>query len=264
MAVPEATLATLAPLALATCRVAGVATFAPVVAASAVPVRVRVGIAFVIAAAALPAIGASGLPAAAVSEPWRLLPAALVEFALGAVIGVLAMLPVAAFRTAGALAGMQAGLGFGQLYDAASGEEEGGDALEQLLALLGAACFVWAGGLDAVALSALRSFDYVSLGAWRPGTGVVGIVMGAALAASELAFRVALPVTAVLVAEAMVSGFVARSVPGVAPLAFGFPVRFAVALLALLAGAAAMQSAMNGAVAGLLDAVHAAATGGAR
>jgi hypothetical protein len=119
----------------------------------------RVAIAAVIAAAALPAIGASGLPAAALEEPWRLLPAAVVEFALGSVIGVLAMLPVAAFRTAGALAGMQAGLGFGQLYDASTGEEDGGDALEQLLALLGAACFVWAGGLDAVALSALRSAE---------------------------------------------------------------------------------------------------------
>jgi flagellar biosynthesis protein FliR len=61
----------------------------------------------------------------------------------------------------------------------------------------------------------------------------------------------------------MVSGFIARSVPGVSPLAFGFPVRFAVALLALLAGAAAMQSAMNGAVADMLDSMHAVMKGGA-
>ena len=257
------TLATLAPLALATCRVMGVATFAPVVAAAAVPVRIRLAIAAVIAVAALPAIGASGLPAAAIAEPWRLLPAAALEFALGAVIGVIAMLPVAAFRTAGSLAGMHAGLGFGQLYDGGSGEEDGGDAFEQLFAVLGAACFVWAGGLDAVALSTLRSFDYVALGAWSPNAGVVGTVMGAAVAASELAFRVALPVTAVLVAEAIVSGFVARSVPGIAPLAFGFPVRFAVAILALLAGAVAMQSAMHGAVAGMLDSMHSVVTGGA-
>jgi hypothetical protein len=40
-------------------------------------------------------------------------------------------------------------------------------------------------------------------------------------------------------------------------------VRFAVALLALLAGAAAMQSAMNGAVADMLDSMHAAMKGGA-
>jgi hypothetical protein len=40
-------------------------------------------------------------------------------------------------------------------------------------------------------------------------------------------------------------------------------VRFAVALLALLAGAAAMQSAMNGAVADMLDSMHAVMKGGA-
>lgn len=254
--------AQLIPLALASVRVAGVAAFAPAFAGGAIPVRLRVGIAVVLAAAALPAVPAAALPSAALAEPWRLVPAAAVELALGAAIGVLAMLPVAAFRTAGALCGMQAGFGFGSLYDATSGQEDGGDAAEQLLAAFGLAAFVWAGGLDAVALSALRSFDYVGLGAWRPGSGLVGVASGAALAAAELSLRVALPVTAVLVAEALVCGFIARSVPGVAPHALGFGVRVAVALLALLAGVAAMQSAMDGAVSGLLDSVHAAAAGG--
>ena len=247
-------------LCLATCRVAGVAAFAPVVAGSGVPVRVRVAIAFVLAAAAVPAIAGSGVPAAAVAEPWRLVPAAAMEFALGAMIGVVSMLPVAAFGAAGTLVGMQAGTGFGQIYDGSA--EHAGDAFAQLVGILGAACFVWAGGIDAVALSAIRSFDYVGIGAWTPGLGIVGVFTGALLASSELAFRVALPVTTVLVAESIVSGLVARSVPGMGPLAFGFPVRFAVSLLALAAGAAAMQSAMTGAVAGMLDAVHALAKGG--
>lgn len=252
----------LVPLALAAVRVAGVATFAPAFAGGAVPVRVRLAVAVVLAAAALPAIPAASLPAASLAEPWRLVPAAAVEFAIGSAIGVLAMLPVAAFRTAGALCGMQAGFGFGQLYDASTGQEDGGDGLEQLLALLGLAAFVWAGGLDAVALSALRSFDYVALGAWRPDGGIGGVAAGAAVAAGELSLRVALPVTTVLLAESLVSGFVARSVPGVAPHSFGFGVRVAVALLALLAGVAAMQSAMDGAVSGLLDSVHSAVAGG--
>ena len=255
--------AVLAALGLAACRVAGVATFAPVVAAASVPVRVRVGISAVLAVAALPSIAGAGIPEAAVAEPWRLLPAAAIEFALGAVIGVLAMLPVAAFRTAGTLAGAQAGIGFGQWCDSGSDPAEGeGDPIGQLLGLLGAACFVWAGGLDAVALSALRSFDYVALGAWMPDRGLLGTVGGALLASSELAFRVALPVTAVLVAESLVSGLVARAVPGFGPLSFGFPLRVAIALLALLAGAAAMQSAMNGAIGGMLDSMHAIVAGG--
>lgn len=249
------------PVALAACRVAGVAAFAPVLASAAVPRRIKAAFAVALAVAAIPAIGSAALPAAALAEPWRLVPAAAIEFALGAVIGFLAMLPVAAFRTAGSLAGVQMGLGFGQLYDPSTGAEDGGDAVEQLLALTGIVLFVWAGGLDAVALATLRSFDYVSLGAWAPGTGLVAIVTGALLAASELSLRVAMPVTSVLVAEALVSGFLSRTVPGLGPVVFGFPVRVGVGLLALAAGAAAMQSAMHGAVGSLLESVHAALKG---
>ncbi|MFO0963418.1 MAG: flagellar biosynthetic protein FliR [Phycisphaerales bacterium] len=254
--------ASLAPLGLAACRVAGMATFAPALAAATVPVRLRVALAVALAVVALPVAVQSPLPEAALAEPWRLAPAALLEFALGGVIGFLAMLPVAAFRTAGSLAGVQMGLGFGALYDPSTGGEEAGDPLEQLLALAGIALFVAVGGLDAVALATLRSFDYVTLGAWSPGSGLVSTVAGALLAASELSLRVAMPVTAVLVAEALVSGFLARTVPGLGPVVLGFPVRVAVGLLALAAGAAAMHSAMQGAVGALLDRIHAAVAGG--
>jgi flagellar biosynthetic protein FliR len=190
-----------------------------------------------------------------------MLPAAALEFAFGAALGVVALLPVAAFRAAGALAGVQMGLGFGGVYDADAGDAEG-DAASQLLAAAGVALFAWCGGLDAVALAAMRTFEHAPIGAWS-AEGAVPAVTGAALAASELAFRVALPVTALLVAEALVGGFVARSVPGMSPLAFGFPVRVLVGLAGLVAGAAAMQSSMQGAVASMLDRMRMVAGGSA-
>jgi flagellar biosynthesis protein FliR len=171
---------------------------------------------------------------------------------------------VAAFRAAGSLAGVQMGLGFGAAVgDGASDAMDGDDAVGQVLGLAGAAMFVWAGGLDAVALASVRSFDYVGLGLWRPGEGTIAVATGAACAACDLSLRVAMPVTVVLVVESLVSGLVARSVPGISPIAFGFPVRAAVGLLALATGAWAMQSSMDGAVAGMLDSMHALA-GGAR
>ncbi|MFM9144381.1 MAG: flagellar biosynthetic protein FliR [Phycisphaerales bacterium] len=176
----------------------------------------------------------------------------------------IAMLPVAAFRAAGSLAGVQMGLGFGAaVSEGASDAMDGDDAVGQVLGLAGAAMFVWAGGLDAVALASVRSFDYVGLGLWRPGEGTLAVATGAACAACELSLRVAMPVTVVLVVDSLVSGLVARSVPGISPIAFGFPVRAAVGLFALATGAWAMQSSMDGAVAGMLDAMHSVA-GGAR
>ncbi|MFM8697402.1 MAG: flagellar biosynthetic protein FliR, partial [Phycisphaerales bacterium] len=103
----------LVPLGLAACRVAGVAAFAPAFASTALSARMRAAIALALAAAALPTVAASGLPQASLDEPWRLVPAAVVEFAVGAAIGTIAMLPVAAFRAAGSLAGVQMGLGCG-------------------------------------------------------------------------------------------------------------------------------------------------------
>lgn len=254
----------LVPLGLAACRLAGVAAFAPAFASAALSARMRAAIAIALAAAALPTVAASGLPQASIDEPWRLVPAAAVEFAVGAAIGTIAMLPVAAFRAAGSLAGVQMGLGFGAAVSEGAPEAmDGDDAVGQVLGLAGAATFVWAGGLDAVALASVRSFDYVGLGLWRPGDGVIAVATGAACAACELSLRVAMPVTVVLVVESLVSGLVARSVPGISPIAFGFPVRAAVGLLALATGAWALQSSMDGAVAGMLDAMH-AVVGGAR
>ncbi|NBP52579.1 MAG: type III secretion protein, partial [Actinobacteria bacterium] len=117
----------LVPLGLAACRVAGVAAFAPAFASAALSARMRAAMAVAIAVAALPAVAASGLPQAALDEPWRLLPAAVVEFAVGAAIGTVAMLPVAAFRAAGSLAGMQMGLGFGASVSGGAVDELDGD-----------------------------------------------------------------------------------------------------------------------------------------
>ena len=67
---------TLAGPALGCVRVAGLATFAPMLAAGVLPVRLRVAVAAVIAIAAMPAAGTAALPASALAEPWRMLPAA--------------------------------------------------------------------------------------------------------------------------------------------------------------------------------------------
>lgn len=251
----------LAGSALACVRVAGIASFAPMLAGGALPVRVRIAVAAVIAIAAMPVAGSAGASAASVGEPWRLIPAAVLEFALGAALGVVALLPVAAFRAAGALVGVQMGLGFGGLYGAED-EDGGDDAASRLLMAVGVAAFAWCGGLDAVALAAMRTFEHAPVGTWS-SAGAVPAASAAALAASELALRVALPASTLLIAEALVGGFVARSVPGMSPLSFGFPVRVLVGLAGLIAGAAAMQSSMQGAVAGLLERMRAVAGGAA-
>lgn len=241
----------------AACRVAGVCIFAPVLASTVVPRRLALGFAVALAVAALPGLmGAQAL----VTDPslGTFLAGAAAELLTGLVLGFVALLPLAACRTAGALAGVQMGIGFGSLYDGGSGDAEGssGDGVEYILSIGAVAMFVWAGGLDSLSLGVLRSFDYLPLAQW-PSVATLPVLLGHALmACSDLALRVALPVTAVLVAEVVVTGLISRSVPALGPVQFGFPVRVAVGLLALTAGMAATQDVLNGASGAALDAAH--------
>lgn len=264
-----ATDAQLAAVGLAACRAAGVCAFAPLLAAAVVPRRVALALAVLLAVAAFPGVAAAP---EAVLEGGRAtwIGRAVVEFATGAAIGFVALLPVAAMRSAGALSGVQMGMGFGTLYaggaaggDAVGGAEGGGgDPVERLMGVGAVALFAWAGGLDSLALGLLRSYDYLPLGAASGVSALPALAVGGLAACSELALRMALPVTAVLVAEALVTGVLTRTVPALGPVQFGFPVRVAIGLLALGAGAAATGDALHGASASALEALHLWATGG--
>jgi flagellar biosynthetic protein FliR len=241
----------------AACRVAGVCIFAPVLASRVVPRRLALGFAVALAVAALPGLMGATAQATDVSLG-AFLAGAVAELLTGLVLGFVALLPLAACRSAGALAGVQMGVGFGSLYNGSGGDAEGssGDGVEYMLGVGAVAMFVWAGGLDSLSLGVLRSFDYLPLAQW-PSVAALPALLGSALmACSDLTARVALPVTAVLVAEALVTGLISRSVPALGPVQFGFPVRVAVGLLALAAGMAATQDVLNGASGAALDAAH--------
>ncbi|MFO0783066.1 MAG: flagellar biosynthetic protein FliR [Phycisphaerales bacterium] len=250
-------------LGLAACRVAGVCLLAPVVASPVVPRRVALALAILLGAAALP----GALDAHTQHLPTTVggaVGCAALECALGAAMGLMALLPVAALRTAGSLCGVQMGLGFGSLYDSSQADEPGAwDGIEQLLGMAALAVFVWAGGLESLALGVLRSFDYVPVASALGLSGMAAMLTRGLLACSELALRVALPVTAVLMAETLVTGVLSRAMPALGPVQFGFPARVGIGLLALAAGAAATQDALHGASGAALDALHTWMTGGA-
>ncbi len=247
---------------LATCRVAGVCLFAPVLASAVVPRRVALGLAVLLAVAALP--GVMGSRAVQVEPTLAgFVAGGAAEFFTGAVLGFIALLPLTAVRAAGGLIGVQMGIGFGSLYEGTASDDGSTDGVEHLLAMAAVAMFVWAGGLDSLALGVLRSFDYLPLAVWPDLSAVPALLGRALLACSELTVRVALPVTVVLVAEVLVTGMLSRTVPSIGHVQFGFPVRVGIDLLALLAGAAATQDALNGASGAALDAAHGWVTGDA-
>lgn len=248
-------------IGLATCRVAGVCLWAPILASAVVPRRIALGLAAALAVAALPAVVMASPEVPSGGAAW--IGAAAMQFAVGAVIGFLAFLPLAGLRAAGALAGVQMGFGFGSLYEGQAPEGEAADPVERVMALAALAVFAWAGGLDSLVLGVLRSFEYLPIGSALSMAALPEVLARGALACAELAVRVALPVSVVLVAEALVTGALTRAVPSLGPVQFGFPVRVAIGLLALAAGAGAVQDALHGATGSALQVAASWVQGGA-
>src|SRR5207248_7304059 len=94
-------------------RVAGLVVAAPVLGHTLVPVRIRAGLAALVALALAPALGR-------VAEPptlWALAGAVAVESALGAVVGLVAQLVLAGVELGGQVAGIPMGFGMASVFD---------------------------------------------------------------------------------------------------------------------------------------------------
>lgn len=250
------------PMLLVLCRIGGIAIFGPLLGSSAIPMRIRALLAVALAGATAPIVlGQVTVPVPA--SPWMLLPLVGTEIAIGAVIGLMASIPLAAMQTGGLLCGQQLGLGFGRFYLPAMDDE--GDSLEQMYFLLALVLFVAVGGVEQMVLAAAESYRWLGPGgfgsaqAMDASTIVVGLLGGG----FELALRVAAPVLAIVAIESVAMGFVGRTVPALNVLSVGFPLRIAAGVAVLALGVGVVRMALDGFVEDSLAAIRAFATGGA-
>ena len=142
-------------------------------------------------------------------------------------------MPIFAMRAGGLIMGQQMGLGFARFYNPAAGEES--DVLEQIMSFLAIVLFRGLGGLDAMFLCVLRSFEHVTAGGFVSGGGGADLVVGVMLAATEFGLRIALPLLGVVFLETIAMGFVAKTVPQLNVLSLGFPIRILVGLIVIIA-----------------------------
>ncbi len=240
-------------------RIGGLAIFAPVLSTGTVPMRAKVLLVFVMGLVAYAALSAKGVAMPVVRmEPWALVPLAAVEIGIGAFIGFLATMPMLAMQTAGIVSGQQMGLGFARFYNPAVGEES--DVVQQLLYFLALSTFLMMGGLDAIFLSTLRSFEYVGAGVFLDGDRTLPILLGLVLGATEIGMRVALPLLGVVFLETVAMGFVSKTVPQLNVLSLGFPLRIMIGLVVMIAGLAVIDAVAAAWIGEVLDRIHVWAT----
>jgi flagellar biosynthetic protein FliR len=248
-------------LLLVACRLGGLVLFSPVLASAAVPVRVRAGLAFLIAAAAYPTLNAKldlGVP----PDLDLLMLAGLVarEAAIGAVIGWLATLPLLIAQYAGQIIGTQLGLGFAEIYD--PNTDSSAEVIGQILTWLAIVAFLALGGHVWVFLAVLRTFDYVPLGGFSVDQDLLSLVVGILLSTLELGLRLCLPVLAMVFLESLALGFMSKTTPQINILSLGFPLRILAGITITALGMHVTGTVLMDEVHGILEVIHIWATDG--
>ena len=242
----------LGPMMMVLVRLGGLFIFAPVLGSPMIPGRIKALLVVILAVAVYPLLSSamvSQVPANA--SLMELVPLMAMEVSVGLMIGFVAMIPLFAMQTSGLVMGQQMGLGFARFYNPASDSEA--DVLEQLLFYLALATFLAMGGLEAMVLSLVRSFEYVQVGQMFFGSGAIRLLTGLLLSAMEIGLRIAAPLLALIFLETVAMGFVAKTVPQLNILSLGFPLRIIMGIATILAGLVVIESVMITGIERILD-----------
>jgi flagellar biosynthetic protein FliR len=230
----------LAPLVLVAARLGGLAIFAPVYGSPVIVGRIKIFLFLGLAVVSLPVLMASGaLEGASELTMWSLMAAIMLEIAVGALIGFIALIPLLAMQTGGLIMAQQMGLGFARFYNPAMGDEA--DVLENLLFLLALVTFISLGGIDWTALAVLNSYQYIAVGAFDLDWSIAHMLSGLIMAAFEIGMRVAAPLLALVFLETIAIGFISKTVPQLNILSLGFPLRIMIGLTAIIAGVVVLE-----------------------
>lgn len=218
----EPLLSHVVPFALVVARIAGLFVLTPLLSNRLMPRRFRALLAIMFAAAVYPGL----------HDQWHLAPdmdmVSLVplmasELLIGVAIGFLAGLPILALDIAGYMMGHQMGLGLARVYNPEMGEDT--DIVGQLLMYIGLAIFVAIGGLEAMFLAMMTTFEQVPIGAFAIDLLPLDLLLGILSAAFELALRVAAPVLCIVMLVMISMGFVMKTMPQINILSVGFAIK---------------------------------------
>jgi flagellar biosynthetic protein FliR len=217
-----------AAAALVAVRIGALVILAPVFGPFAIPLRVRMLLALVLATLVLP------LQAASATAPWALAPflaaaagEALVGFLLG--LGVVALF--SALHLAGELVGQASGV---QLADAiGGGSDAGAPVFSRLIALVATAVFLAIGGHRRALEALLDTFAWLPAG--QGGSSRLPLESVTLLVAHSFALglRAAAPAVVALVLATLAIALVARALPQLNVLALGLGINALAAVAAL-------------------------------
>jgi flagellar biosynthesis protein FliR len=243
MPIDQAILALLMPFTLVLTRLTGLFLFTPVLVARGAPRRFRALVALTLALAVTPLALGRVDP----GHAWSIydLPRAIVlELSIGAIIGLVAAIPIAAMDMAGTIMGHQMGFGLARVYSPEFGTET--ESIGQLLMLLATAIYLSLGGLEACFVALTNSFSTIAPGGMSDGGGLLEVFLGAFESGVELAIRVSAPVVGIIALLLMITALLMKTIPQLNVMSVGFTVKIVAALAALTTALPAVHEAVEG------------------
>ncbi|MEO7242718.1 MAG: flagellar biosynthetic protein FliR [Variovorax sp.] len=234
----------LAPLLWPFLRVLGLFTTAPIFSSRSIPVRVRIGLALLIAVGAQATLAAQ--PVVPMSSA-AALGALLQQVGIGMAIGFTVRLVFASVELAGEMIGLQMGLNFAAFFDAMSASQT--SAVSRLFGNIAVLLFIVINGHLTVLMAVIKSFEVFPIGGslLDAFARVRVFEIGTDLFASAL--WIALPMIGLLLFVNLALGIISRVAPQMNIYAIGFPVT----LTTGMAGIALLLPMMEEPLLGLID-----------
>lgn len=223
-------MAWLSPVLWPFLRVLALFSVAPVFSMRAIPMRVKIGLALLVAVcsqallADQPVISVNGREA---------LGAVAQQVAVGLAIGFAVRLVFASVELAGEVIGLQMGLNFASFFDPASSAQV--SAVGRFFGNMSLLLFIVINGHLVVLMAVVKSFErFPADGNFLQSLGQMRLYeLGASLFAS--AFWIALPMIALLLFVNLTLGIISRVAPQMNIYAVGFPVTLTVGLMGIAA-----------------------------
>ncbi|MEW6695587.1 fliR: flagellar biosynthetic protein FliR [Tepidimonas thermarum] len=220
----------LAPIFWPFLRILGVFAAAPLFSARSVPMRTRIGLAFVLAVCVQPALPA---PITVSLNSPQALGTLVQQLAIGLSIGLAARIVFAAIEMAGEIVGLQMGLNFAGFFDPSTGSQAStvGRFYGNTTMLL----FLVFNGHLLLIQAVAASFATFPVGddTWAALRQMRLFELGAVVFAHGL--WIALPLVAVLLFVNVVLGIISRIAPQMNVFAIGFPLTLSVGLVGIAA-----------------------------
>lgn len=221
-------------------RVSGLMLTAPVLGARSIPVRVRVGLALLLALVLMPL---APLPGKVDPLSITALVTVMQQLVVGAAIGFALKLAFEALSFGGELVAGAMGLGFAEVMDPQEGHSA--PALGQFYLLLATLIFLAMNGhLQLIALLA-TGMQHASWQSVMPGGNALWSLLAFATHLFAGAVLVALPALAALMVVNLGFGAISRAAPAMNLFSIGFPISICLGFIAVWLGLRALPGAFD-------------------